>query len=122
MENPDSPKRRLSLRDMATDAIRYWEPRRLVYNVVLALIVIGYFIAAFPASRQTVTVDGILFLVLLTVAANILYCAAYIVDVFTQFSGFRAVWIRCRWILLVVGIIFAGIITRFFVLGFFGNS
>ena len=29
------------LRDAITDALRYWEPRRLAYNAVLALIVLG---------------------------------------------------------------------------------
>jgi hypothetical protein len=104
---------------MATDAIRYWEPRRLIYNAVLALIVAGYFIASWPGSRRTFTFDGILFLFLLVVVANILYCAAYVADIFAQFSGFRALWLRSRWILLTLGIIFAGIITRFFALGFF---
>jgi hypothetical protein len=108
-----------SLREMATDSIRYWEPRRFIYNAVLALIVIGYFFAAWPASGKTVTFNGVLFLFLLAVLANLCYCAAYIADIFAQFSGFRIPWLRWRWLLLAVGIIFAGIITRFFVLGFF---
>jgi hypothetical protein len=32
--------RQFGLRDYATDAIRFWEPRRIGYNVVLAVIVI----------------------------------------------------------------------------------
>ena len=106
---------------MATDAIRYWEPRRLIYNAVLSLIVISYFVASWPESRRTFTIDGILFLFILVVIANILYCAAYAVDVFIQFSGFRAVWLRCRWVLFTVGTILAGIMSRFFVLGFFAS-
>jgi hypothetical protein len=30
------------LREVLTDALRYWEPRRVGYNVVLALIVLGW--------------------------------------------------------------------------------
>ncbi len=102
-----------------TDAIRYWERSRLIYNGVLALVVIGYFIAAWPASWDTLTLDRILVLFVLAVGANLCYCAAYIADLFAQFSGFRVVWLRWRWLLLVLGITVAAVITRFFALGFF---
>ena len=115
---PGAPVR-VSLREMATDAMRYWEPRRGVYNAALALIVAGYFLAAWPSSRTTVTLDGILFLVFLAVLANCCYCVAYVPDLFAQFTGFRALWLRWRGLLLALGIVFAGIITRFFCLGFF---
>jgi hypothetical protein len=110
-----------SFREITTDAIRYWEPRRLLYNAVLALIVGVYFCRALPESRAAVTVDGILGLFVLAVFANLCYCAAYIVDLFAQFSGFRSLWLRWRWLLLALGITFAGIITRFFALGFCGH-
>ncbi len=108
-----------SLREMATDAIRYWEPRRLIYNAVLALVVIGYFFASWPASRATLTLDGLLFLFVLAVLANLCYCAAYLADLFAQYSGFRLLWMRWRWLLLAIGMTFAAIITRCFALGFF---
>jgi len=44
------PLPKASLREMVTDALRYWEPRRLIYNAVLALIVIGYFCGSLPES------------------------------------------------------------------------
>ena len=115
-------QRRTSLRDMATDAMRYWEPRRLVYNAVLALIVVGYFFASWPASQRTFTFDGILFLFVLAVLANGCYCAAYIADLFAQFTGFRPLWLRWRGLLLALGIVFAAIITRFFCLAFFAMA
>jgi len=115
----DHASKRASFRDMVTDSIRYWEPRRLIYNAVLALIVLGYFFASWPASRSTVTFNGILLLFVLAVLANICYCAAHVADIFTQFSGFRELWLRIRWMLLILGILFASIITRFFALGFF---
>ncbi len=114
-----SSSARATSREMATDAIRYWEPRRLIYNAALALVVIGYFFASWPASRATFTFDGILFLFVLAVVANLCYCAAYVADIFAQFSGFRVLWLRWRWLLLTLGITFAAVITRFFALGFF---
>ncbi len=108
-----------SLRDAATNAIRYWEPRRFLYNAVLSIIVISYFITGLPKSAKLLTFDGFLGLFLLAVIANILYCAAYIVDIFIQLSDFRETWLRYRWTLLLIGILFASIVTRFFSVGIF---
>jgi hypothetical protein len=109
----------LTIREAATDAIRFWEPRRLIYNGALAVIVIGYFIAYLPESKAFVSVDRALFLFNLAVLANVAYCAAYVVDVFVQASGFRNEWRRMRWVLFAIGLVFASILTRLFVLGLF---
>ena len=115
----DAPPDHASLREIITDALRYWEPRRLVYNAVLATVVVAHFCAALPASRGSLTVDSLLSLFLLAVAANLCYCASYVADVFAQLSGFRAEWRRWRGGLLVIGLGFAGVLTRLFSLGFF---
>jgi len=104
---------RVELREYVTDAIKFWEPWRLLYNLTLAAIVIIYFALAYPVSRATLTVDFCLGLFLLAVIANVAYCAAYIVDVFAQASGFREIWRRYRKVLFVIGTLFAAIITRF---------
>lgn len=101
----------------ATEAIRYWEPRRLAYNAVLTAIVVVYFLLGLPASKAALSVDPILELFLFAVMANIGYCAAYIVDVFAQTSGFRDRWRNYRWVLFAIGVSFAGVVTRFFVIG-----
>ncbi len=116
---PEPDTRRASLREMVTDAIRYWEPRRLIYNGALAAVVIGYFIAGLPESRGTLTLNGLLFLFFLAVLANACYCGAYAADLFAQYSGFRVLWRRWRGLLLLLGIAFAAVITRFFALAFF---
>ena len=110
------------MRDSVTDAMKFWEPLRLLYNGVLALIVIGYFVAGYPQSEAALTIDVVFVLFLLAVLANVAYCAAYLPDLFAQASGFRDVWRRFRWVLFAVGLAFAGILTRFFVLGFFQRS
>jgi len=107
------------LRTYFTDAISFWEPRRLVYNLALAGIVIAYFVAGYPASKAVLSIDFALGLFLLAVGANIAYCAAYLADVFVQASGFREVWQRMRWVLFVIGTLVAAIITRFISMGMF---
>lgn len=111
-----------SFKSFATDAIRYWEPRRLIYNAVLAAIVVIYFVKGYPASKVHVEINEILALVLLAVLANIAYCAAYVVDIFAQASDFRDQWRKYCWILFLIGTAFAGIITRFFALVWFSPN
>jgi hypothetical protein len=107
------------LRDYFTDAIRFWEPRRVLYNLVLAVIVVAYFVVGYPTSKSVLSIDFALGLFLLAVAANVAYCAAYLADIFVQASGFRATWKRGRWVLFVIGTLFAAIITRFIAMGMF---
>jgi hypothetical protein len=108
-----------SFRESVSDALRFWEPRRLAYNAVLSLIVLFYFLRAYPASRTVLTLDSILGLFLLAVLANVAYCAAYLADIFAQWSSYRDLWRRYRWVLFVLGMVFAGIVTRFIAMGVF---
>ena len=112
----------IAARDALSDAIRYWEPRRILYNAVLLLVVALSYWVNLPASRVSVNADSLLVLFVLAVLANVAYCAAYAVDVVAQISAFRGVWLRVRWMLLVVGLLFAGVLAHFFSGGLFGHS
>jgi hypothetical protein len=102
------------------DGLRYWEPRRLLYNGVLALVVLTHFFLALPGSREKLSFDLLLGLFFLAVLANVCYCAAYLADLFVQFAGLQEAWRRGRLVLLIVGIAFAATITHFFAQGFWG--
>ena len=69
-------------------------------------VVVAYFVAGYPASKPNLTTDSVLVLFLLAVVANVAYCAAYLVDIFAQMSGFRELWRSARWILFAVGLNF----------------
>ena len=112
----------MTLRDVLTDAIRYWEIRRIVYNAILVGIVALVFFLQWPESRLALSSDLVQTLFILAVLANVAYCAAYVVDVVAQYSGFRAEWRRYRWLLFVVGVVFAGVITRLFAVGMFSHA
>jgi uncharacterized membrane protein len=100
-------------RDCLSNSIRYWEPRRVVYNALLAVIVIIHFVLNLPFSKTELQVNTLLGLFLLAVLANVAYCAAYVPDIFAQMSGLRDSWLRYRWVVLVVGLGFAGVLTHF---------
>ena len=74
-----------TLRDILSDALRYWEPRRLIYNGALLLVVAGCFAAAWPESKMMLQTDVVLGIFVLAV--------------------------------LVLGTLFASVITYFFVAG-----
>jgi len=97
----------------AANALRYWEPRRLAYNVVLFLVVVAHVVFRWPASREKLSFDLVLGLFFLGVLANIAYCAVYAADIFVQFSGLDAALRRARVLLLIVGTAFAATIAHF---------
>jgi hypothetical protein len=117
-ENVDPAGRREAffsrLSAYAANALRYWEPRRLIYNGVLALVVAGEFLGAWPMSRDKLSVDLLLGLFILGVLANVAYFAAYFVDLLVQFSGLHSEWRRGRLAVLIVGTAFAATLTHFF--------
>jgi hypothetical protein len=98
------------LREVLTDAIRFWEPRRVVYNAALA-VVSAVLLAPHtetllqgPAAR---VLTGFVALLTLAVLANLAYCAAYIPDIVAQLSSYRNAWSGNRWILFMFGTAFA---------------
>lgn len=109
----------MTFREAASNAIRFWERARIGYNLVLAAIVIGYFIAGLPFSKAQLSIDLALGLFIVAVLANVAFCAAYPVDIFAQMSSFTALWLKVRWVVLAIGILFAAAITRFMAIGMF---
>lgn len=95
-------------REIISEAIAYWEPRRIGYNLILTAIVVGRMALSWPHFRSVFSWSIVLALFVLAVLANVCYCAAYLVDIPVQFSLFRSQWYRWRWALWVVGMVFAG--------------
>jgi len=97
----------LAFRDMLTDALRYWERRRIGYNAVLAVVVMIHLAPAWRAFVQSFQWVELLELFVLAVLANVCYSTAYLVDLTVQYSGLRSAWLRWRWVLWVIGTAFA---------------
>jgi hypothetical protein len=109
----------VTAREALSLAIRYWEPRRLLFNAILLIEVAAIFAFNLPGSRARLNVDLVLLLFVLAVLANVAYCTSYLVDVVAQLSAFRATWLRYRWGLFLIGVAFAGALTYFFSFGLF---
>jgi hypothetical protein len=90
------------MKEIVTDCLRYWEPRRIAFNAVLALVVTGSLVYNQPplTALGWQPVIGLLFAAVL---ANVLYCSAYAVDLLIQQFDYQAVWRQYRWLLWVAG-------------------
>ncbi|RYG97570.1 MAG: hypothetical protein EON58_09440 [Alphaproteobacteria bacterium] len=109
-------------RSMLTDAIRYWEPRRLLYNLALAAVVLVHYFLQLPHSQAAISADLGLSVFILAVLANVAFTAAYFPDLAMQFSSYRDQWLKNRWLLLVLGTLFASAIASFFARSMFWNA
>ncbi len=103
------------LREVLDDAIRYWERRRIVYNVILVLVVAGWVVLTWPHFRSALTLNSLFRLFVLAVLANVCYSSAYVVDIALQYSSFRTTWLRVRWILWLVGTLFATVFANYWI-------
>ena len=95
-------------------AIHYWEWRRLPYNLILAAITLAWLWASWPHFRPAMTLPALLRLIALAAIANVLYCAAYLVDVPLQLA-FGSGWTRRRWSLWWAGMLVAFVLTNYWI-------
>jgi len=116
----DASSAAVTLRDALSNAVRYWEPRRIIYNAALLIVVAGAFIAGWPVSRRVLSAEPVLVIFVLAVLANVAFCAAYIPDLALQHSSFRSSWLRVRWVLMAIGTLMACAIAYLCVAGMFG--
>jgi len=102
-------------RGLLADAIRYWEPRRIVYNLVLAAVVLAWIVFSWPHFRPALTLSSLPPMVFLALVANVCYCAAYLVDISFQDSSLGAVWKRRRWGLWLLGTLLAILLANYWI-------
>jgi hypothetical protein len=95
-------------RTMITDALRFWELGRIPYNLILLTIVVA---TVGPQAMSALPLNAWGLLAVLGVIANMLYCAAYPVDLFLQVSAWREGWRQTRMALWLVGMFVAAWFT-----------
>lgn len=101
-------------REVLSNAIGYWELRRIAYNVILAAVV-AWVAFSWPHFRPVIRFESVVLLAILAMWANICYCAAYLVDFPMQFSFFRKRWLRWRWGLWTGGMLFAILLANYWI-------
>jgi hypothetical protein len=104
-----------SLRVTLADAARFWEPRRILYNLVLAAVVVVWLAASWPHFRPALTPPSLGALVVLALLANACYSAAYLVDIPLQRSLFAIRWKPRRAALWWTGMLFALLLANYWI-------
>lgn len=104
-----------SFRTVLADSIRFWEFRRLFYNLPLAAVVLLWITLSWPHFRPAFTLLALFQLFFLALIANVLYCAAYLIDLPMQVSSFSSFWKRRRWTLWVLGTLLAILFTNYWI-------
>src|SRR5215469_6545025 len=97
------------------DASRFWEPRRLWYNVVLFLIVVLWVALTWPHFRPAMNWVALGKMTVLALLANLCYCAGYAMEGFIQPMVEQAYWRRLRWVVWVVGMLLAILLAYYWI-------
>ncbi len=108
-------------RGSLAEAARFWEPRRVIYNLMLTAVAVFWVVKTWPHFRPAMRLDvGLLKLVVLALLANVCYSAAYVVDIGMQQSGLGArggaTGSRARWGLWVVGTLLAMFVESYWIM------
>lgn len=103
-----------------TDVLAYWEPRRLVYNGLLTIVVLLQ-LAQQHWWGDLLTPTSLARLVVAVALANLCYTTAHLIDLAVQFSAFRKFWLEYRGGLFalgsILGSVLAYLLLPIFVLG-----
>ena len=114
--NPQpSGRSQSAFREILSDAIRFWEPRRIAYNLILTAIVLAWVAFSWPHFLPAMRFESLVLMAVLAVLANICYCSAYLVDLAMQYFNFRRLWVRWRWSLWVFGMLFATLLANYWI-------
>jgi len=104
-----------NFRALLSTAARFWEPRRILYNLILLGVCFVWLIASWPHFRPALHLVTLLPLIVLALFANFCYSAAYLVDITLLNSSLRASWLSHRWILWLVGTLFAILLANYWI-------
>jgi hypothetical protein len=106
-----------SWRKRISSAWRFWERRRLAYNLVLTVVVIGLFVQSWPHFRPVFTrslwLPALAYMLFLAALGNICYCAAYPVDLVLQWAAKPEFMRRSRVALWWAGLLLACVLALY---------
>jgi len=97
------------------DAARFWEPRRLLYNLLLFVVVVIWVTKTWPHFRPAMNLEGLGVALVLGLLANVCYGAAYLAEILIQNATSTASWNRQRWAIWVVGTLLALVLENYWI-------
>jgi hypothetical protein len=109
-----SPSPAAQLGETVFSAVRFWEPRRLLYNALLAVVVVTWIVATWPHFRPAMKLASLLPLTVLALLANLCYSAAYLADMVLRNAALRTLN-RYRWGVWVLGTLLALVFENYWI-------
>ncbi len=102
----------IQTRETLANPMRYWEPRRILFNVFLAAVVVGWIVLTWPHFQEASVSEGVVFLLFAATVMNLCYSAVYLVEIPLRHS---TLWRRWRWGLWLVGTLFALLLENYWI-------
>jgi len=96
-----------------SDAVRFWEQRRIPYNLLLTMVFVGWVVVSWPSMKGMFSLVHFAQLGVLALIANVLYCAAYLAEFFKDSAVSK--WHHWRWGIWIVGTLFAILVESYWV-------
>lgn len=106
--------RRLNVNPGIADAVRFWEQRRIAYNLLLTMVFVGWVVVSWPSLKGAFSLVHFAQLAVLALIANVLYCAVYLAELFLKDLA-ASKWHHCRWGIWIVGTLFAILVESYWV-------
>ncbi|HEX8835301.1 MAG TPA: hypothetical protein VF748_00065 [Candidatus Acidoferrum sp.] len=97
------------------DAARFWEPRRLLYNLLLLGVVLVWVTRTWPHFRPAITLESLGIMTVLALLANLCYSAVYLAEILIQNATCGVAWNRQRWAVWVVGTLLAILFENYWI-------
>ncbi len=96
------------------NATRFWEPRRLIYNVILTAVALFWLMVGWTHFLPALTWPTLGIVSVLALLANFCYCAAYLADLAIQQLP-NSAWNRSRWAIWSLGTLFAIVFESYWI-------
>lgn len=97
------------------NAARFWEKGRIGYNAALIVVVVYWIAATWPHFLPAFNWYDLGRLIILGLIMNVCYSSAYLIDLSVQATSVHVWWLRNRWILWLVGTLFAILLAWYWI-------
>ena len=99
----------------SSEAVGFWEPRRLWYNGALFVVVLLWLRLTWPHFRPALTLEALGKMLVLAMLANVCYCAAYVLEAGIQAVSSNIARRRFRWASWILGVLLALLIENYWI-------
>ena len=94
---------------------RFWEVRRIWYNLALLLLCVWWVVRTWPHFEPAMTLGNLGRMMILAMIANVCYTTAYVVDAMAFASLAEPARTRWRTALFIAGTLFALLVATYWI-------